>query len=309
MSILTLTFNPALDVSAAVDHVSPNRKLRCDQPRYEPGGGGINVTAALKELRCDSRAMYLCGGPPGQTLGKVLDHRGIDHIPIDIEGWTRSNFAVRDTSAGDQYRFVMPGPEVTDAEMDHFFEELRNLVPVPEYIVASGSLPPGIPAEIMKTLAATVRDMGARLIADTSGNPLRMAAEQGVFLLKPNMNELRDLTGADVSTEDAQEKALNELIDRGACEVAVLSLGAAGVLLTTSDTQKRLRAPSVPIASRVGAGDSMVAGILAGFRRGYDIRNAVLLGVAAGSAAVMTKGTALCRCQDAERLYENLTAG
>ena len=304
MRVITLTLNPAFDLSTSVERVAANRKLRCETPRHEPGGGGINISAALQELDCPSQAMFLAGGPQGAMLQHLLDTRGMNQIPVKISGWTRCNLAVFDHSTQEQYRFVMPGPQVSADEVRTCFTRLIDLDPTPDYVAASGSLPPGMPADMLRELARTVRDLGARLVVDTSGAPLKMAADEGVYLLKPNMSELRELSQMDVSTEPGQENAMRRLVNQGACEVGVLSLGAAGVLLTTEDMQERLRAPAVPIASRVGAGDSMVAGILVGLSRGYEIRDAVRLGIAAGSAAVMTPGTSLCRRDDVWRLYQ-----
>lgn len=303
MNIVTLTLNPAVDVSTSLRHVAANRKLRCETPRYEPGGGGINVSVAMAELGCRSTAVFLGGGPTGEILRTLLSKRGIDHEPVAIEGWTRWNFTAGDQSSDDQYRFLMPGPRVRDDEIRDCLDRLRSMKPKPDYIVVSGSFPPGVSPDAMRELAAVAATHDARLVADTSGNALRIAVQEHIFLLKPNTRELKDLTDEDTSTEAGQETAVKHLVEKNKCGVVILSLGAAGVLMATADRVERLRAPSVPIASRVGAGDSMVAGVLTGLDRGYDIRDAVRLGIAAGSAAVMTPGTELCRKKDVDRLY------
>lgn len=304
MNIVTVTLNPAVDVSTRVERVAANRKLRCESPRFEPGGGGINVSVAMAELGSKSTAVTLCGGPPGEIIRQLLAERGIDHRPIEIAGWTRWNLAARDQSSDEQYRFLMPGPQVSEEEVAICLDLLESLDPRPDIIVVSGSFPPGVPAATMHDLAAVARTHDARLVVDSSGKALEIAAGEGVFLLKPNMRELQELTDEDTSTEAGQEKAIKRLVSQGGCEVAILSLGAAGVLMATGSHIERLRSPTVPIVSRVGAGDSMVAGILTGLDRGDDIRDAVRLGIAAGSAAVMTPGTELCRREDVERLYK-----
>jgi 6-phosphofructokinase 2 len=236
----------------------------------------------------------------------LLRQRGIDHKPVKINGWTRWNLATRDRSSGDQYRFLMPGPQMNSEEVRACLDCLRAMDPKPDYIAVSGSFPPGIPVRVMQDLAAVSRECDARLVVDTSGEALKYAAEKGVFLLKPNMRELQELAAQDTSTEAGQEQAIRSLVERSGCQVAILSLGAAGVLMATKSRLERLRAPTVPIASRVGAGDSMVAGTLVGLCRGYDIPDAVRYGIAAGSAAVMTPGTELCRKEDVERLYKEM---
>lgn len=304
MNIVTLTMNPAIDVSTRIARVAANRKLRCEKPRFEAGGGGINVSVAMAELGCQSTAVFLCGGPPGKILRQLLSKHGVSQRPVEIEGWTRWNLAARDESSEDQYRFLMPGPTINEDEADSCLALLGSLDPSPDYIALSGSFPPGVPSGFMCDLSALAQKRGARLVADTSGKALEIAAGEGVYLLKPNMRELKELTDEDTSTDRGQEKALKRLVDQGGCEVAILSLGAAGVMMAAAGRVERMRAPTVEIVSRVGAGDSMVAGILAGLCRGDDIRDAVRYGIAAGSAAVMTPGTELCRKDDVERLYE-----
>lgn len=307
MNVVTLTMNPGVDVSTSVARVAANRKLRCDKPRYEPGGGGINVSVAMAELGCKSTAVFPCGGPMGDVVRNLLSTCGIDHRTVKIKGWTRWNLATSDQSSDDQYRFLMPGPPVDDEELQSCLDVLGSLDPAPDYLVVSGSFPPGIPPGFMRGLAALAGEHAARLVVDTSGMALKIAAGESVFLLKPNMRELKELSEEDISTEAGQEQALERLVGQGGCEVAILSLGAAGVLMATQNGIERMRAPSVPIVSRVGAGDSMVAGILVGLCRGHDIRDAVRLGISAGSAAVMTPGTKLCRREDVERLFGEMS--
>jgi len=115
-AILTLTMNPGIDKSSRVDNVVPERKLRCERPRYEPGGGGINVSRAIGRLGGKSVALYLAGGRTGQTLGDLLEREGLDHVPVRIEGWNRENLIVREESTGQQFRFGMPGPDVSEIE-------------------------------------------------------------------------------------------------------------------------------------------------------------------------------------------------
>lgn len=305
-TIVTLTMNPSIDVSARTRTITANRKLRCTAPHYEPRGGGINVAVAMKELGNKATAIFPCGGPPGESLQQLLQSHDIDFLSIPIEGWTRSNLAVYEKETEDQYRFLMPGPEMSGKEIQACLDQVDAVEPAPTYLIVSGSLPPGVPSAFMKEIAALAHAKQTKLIVDTSGEALAVAVHEGVYVLKPNINELCMLSGKQELSESDQEDALKGLIENKSCNVAVLSLGAAGVLLATQDQMVRLRAPSVPIQSRVGAGDSSIAGMVTGLCRGYDIRDAVLYGVAAGSAAVMTPGSQLCRRDDVERLWHDL---
>ena len=304
--IVTLTMNPAIDVSVDTKHVVPDHKLRCRAPRIDPGGGGLNVARAVREMGGEARAVYAAGGATGQLLSELLNEIGVPHEAIPIAGRTRENFTVSETASDAQYRFVLPGPELRREEWERCLDRLTSLDPPPRYLVASGSLPPGAPEDFYARAAVIARQIGARTVLDTSGPALRRGIESSVYLLKPNLRELGQLVGAELRDEAQQERAALELVDAGWAEVVVVSLGAAGTLLVSADVVERIRSPTVPIRSRIGAGDCTIAGIVVGLARGDDARLAVRRGVAAGAAAVMTPGTELCRRADVDRLYESL---
>ena len=306
--IVTLTVNPCIDESAAVDRVIPHRKLRCGSPRYEPGGGGINVARAIVRLGGEALAVYPAGGAAGELLDALLDGEGVPRRSLPIAGWTRQNLNVFEETTGHQFRFVLPGPELTRAEVDACFEEIAALEPFPSYLVASGSLPPGVPADFFARLAKLVRERGGRFVLDTSGEPARRALDEGLFLIKPSLREFQSLTGLADAEESHLVAEATRWIDRGLCETVVLSLGAAGVLWVAAGTAKRLSSPMVPVRSTVGAGDSMLAGIVLRLQQGRSMEQAVGFGVAAGAATVMNPGTELCRRLDAERLYAEMSS-
>jgi 6-phosphofructokinase 2 len=302
--IATLTMNPAIDKSSSIDHVIAERKLRCNPPSHEPGGGGINVSRAIKKLGGSSLALCPSGGPPGLMLQDLLNQEGIRHIPIGIRGWTRENFTVLEEATDQQYRFGMPGPVLMEKEWRRCLDELLSLDPKPDYIVASGSLPPGVPKDFYAQVVQGAKKRTCKIIVDTSREALRLAAEAGVYLLKPNMNELAALAGEEIKDEPHQVAVAEDIVRKGQSEVVVISLGAAGALMITKEGSRRIRSPIVPIRSKVGAGDSMVGGIVLSLARGKSLPEAVSFGVAAGAAAVMTPGTELCRREDTERIYQ-----
>lgn len=305
-SIVTLTMNPAIDTSSTVDHVVPEHKLRRQAPRYDPGGGGLNVSRAIQKLGGSSLALYPAGGPTGQILRDLLDQEGLTHQLIPITGWMRENFTILEEASGQQYRFGMPGPTFHEAEWRQCLEVVADCAPPPDYLVGSGSLPPGIPDHFYAQLVRAVRDHGVRVVVDTSGAALRAAVQEGVYLIKPNLRELAQLAGSDLADETQQEAAAMTFVQEGRCEIVVVSLGAAGALLVHKEGCERIRSPTVPIQSKVGAGDSMTAGLVLSLARGLPIREAVRFGVAAGAAAVMTPGTELCRREDTERLFARM---
>ena len=300
--IVTLTMNPAIDLSTPVDRVVADRKLRCGAPVREPGGGGINVARAVRRLGGEALAIFPAGGPAGDLLQELLLREAVPHVAIRTEGWTRENVNVSEQETGRQFRFVLPGPSLTAAESERCLETLSQLQPFPRLLVVSGSLPPAVPADFYARVARLARATGARLVLDTSGEPLRLAARQGVYLLKPSLREFQELTGSSLAARAALLDRARELIREGRCEILVLSLGAEGVLWVGKSEAEWMRAPAVTVASSVGAGDSLVAGIVLGLSRGKPVREAVRLGLAAATASVMTPGTGLCRLEDVERL-------
>jgi 6-phosphofructokinase 2 len=306
LKVVTLTMNPSVDVSSRCDQVRPEHKLRCTRPHFEPGGGGINVSRALHKLGRDSLACFPSGGPSGMRLQRLLEDEGVASETIDIAGDTRENLTVSEETGDQQFRFVMPGPEVEKEEWEACVDRIWSDGRRPEYVIASGSLPPGVPDDFMARLAQRAHDERARLIVDTSGQPLKEAVRGGVFLIKPNMREVQSLTDKEIASEDDLRRLGDELLERCQCHAIVVSLGAGGAFLMTGDIRRHFSSPTVPIRSKVGAGDSMMAGIVYGLTDGKPVEEAVRLGIAAGAAAVMTPGSELCRREDTFRLYEQV---
>jgi 6-phosphofructokinase 2 len=307
-TIVTLTMNPTIDKSVEVDRVVPENKLRCSAPRCDPGGGGLNVSRAIARLGGESLALYTCGGLTGQMLQRLLTLEGLRHCPLMVEGQTRENLHVYETTTGQQFRFNTPGAALSEEEWRRCLDELAQLHPAPDYLVLSGSLPPGAPADFYARAARIGAGRGAKAVLDTSGEALKLAAQEGVYLLKPHFQELAELAGCVIDEESDIEPAVRKVLAAGKCEAVAVSMSAAGALLITREECVRVPAPSIRAVSRVGAGDCMVAGMVLALARGMALCDAVRFGVAAGTAAVMRPGTQLCRREDAERLYERMKA-
>ncbi|HEY7051944.1 MAG TPA: 1-phosphofructokinase family hexose kinase [Mycobacterium sp.] len=301
--IVTLTMNPALDVTTDAEQVRPTSKIRCGGVRYDPGGGGVNVARIAHVLGASVSAVFPAGGRTGEALTDLLTAEGVPFRRVKVSGSTRESFAINEVSSGLQYRFVLPGPRLTFAEQVQCLEELRLAAEGAMFVVASGSLPLGVPKNFFQSVADECRDFGARLILDTSGAGLQHISS-GVFLLKASLRELRECVGRALMTESEQLAAAHELIDSGCAEAVVVSLGADGALLATSAQSQRFSAIPMRALSGVGAGDAMVAAIAVGLTRGWPATTSVRFGIATGAAMLMTPGTAPCTRADAERLFE-----
>lgn len=300
--IVTLTMNPALDIATSVERIAPERKLRCDAPRYDPGGGGINVARVTHALGVDALAVFPAGGAAGELIGHLLRQEGVGYSAIPIRGFTRESLNVAERKSGQQYRFILPGPEIGSLDQQHCLDALEAAAANADYIVASGSLPPGVPEDFYARVGEIAKRLGRRLVLDTSGPALRHAGT-GVHLLKPSLAEVEGLLDHPIQGEREEEQAARELVEQGRCEVAVVSLGMRGALLASKQGVERLPAVQVASKTAVGAGDSMLAGILVGLIRGLGLREATRYGIAAGAAALLAAGTQLCRPEDVERLH------
>lgn len=303
--IVTVTLNPSVDKSCSVGRVVPERKLRCDSPRYEPGGGGLNVTRALQELGQRSVGLWLKGGKTGALLEQLLDEESVPHRPIPASGVTRENLIVFEKETGQQYRFGMPGPSLTQAEIQLVAQEIAEFDPAPEFLILSGSLPQNVSPRSYGILTKAAPE-GTKVVLDASGEALRLGLDAGVYMVKPNLAELGQLVRSDLTSDQDIEAAAKELISSKSAELVLVSLGAGGAMLVSGTGAALIRSPTVPIRSKVGAGDSMVAGAVLGLLRHGTMYDAARLGVAAGAAAVMTEGTELCRKEDVDRMFTTL---
>jgi 6-phosphofructokinase 2 len=306
-TIVTLTINPAVDISTSVPVVQPAHKLRCTVPRRDPGGGGINVARVVTRFGVDVLAVFTAGGPIGQHLKELVDREGIRNLTIAIRGDTREDLAVVESETGQQYRFVLPGPMLAEAEWSACLDALASPEIKARFLVASGSLPPGAPDDFYASVATAIRVSGTKLIVDTSGAPLKRALDAGVYLIKPNLREMRELTGASVECEADCVSACRQLVEAGRADVVALTLGHYGAMLVTRDLA--LRADPLPIkpVSTVGAGDSFLGALVARLAADRDMEDAFRYAVAAGSAALLAHGTELARREDVERLVGSVS--
>jgi 6-phosphofructokinase 2 len=299
--IVTLTMNPALDITTEVDVVRATDKMRCADPRYDPGGGGINAARVAGALGASVSAVFPAGGHAGGMVVDLVRRAGLPIHRVHIADSTRESFTINERSTGKQFRFVLPGPVVTVEEQARCLDRLRSAAASADFIVASGSLPPGVPPDFYQRVADLSRELRAQLILDTSGGGLSHVTS-GVFLVKPSVRELREYVGRPLESEADQVAAARELIGCGMTQAVVVSLGAEGALLVTSTSNQRFSAIPVRSGSGVGAGDAMVAAITVGLSRGWPLIKSVRYGIAAGAAMSMTPGTETCRRSDVERL-------
>ncbi len=305
--ILTVTLNPALDVLTTIDRVSDTHKMRCGPTLKHPGGGGVNVARVLHRLGAKCQAVYLAGDVTGERHRQLMREEGVPCHIVPIAEETRESFTAHETSTGNDFRFVLPGPNVSAAEYEACFDYVAQHLPK-QFLVISGGLAPGVPKDFYARLTALAMQHGVRVVLDANGPALAEALKVGVYLFKPSLRELRDLMGHDLPDQDSQVAAAQQLIQSGQAEVVAISLGSDGAMVVSADQVWRARALQVNVQTTVGAGDSFVGGMVWALSRKDSLLKAFQFGMAAGAAALLAPGTSLCQASDVHQLLPSVTS-
>jgi 6-phosphofructokinase 2 len=235
----------------------------------------------------------------------MLEEINVPFAPVKVQEETRENIIINEKETGRHYQFMMPPPELNEQGYNDILNMLETKTAGQlDYLVVSGSMPDNFPADIFTKLRAFAQRTACRLIVDTSGVPLVRALEAGVYLAKPNLNELAKLTGRTALEGNAIEKAAREVLSVYKCEILVVSLGREGAMMVTIDRCYVFSVTGPAAKSTVGAGDSMVAGMIHYLASGRPLEEMVKFGVACGTAATLHEGTELCQLDDVQQIYE-----
>lgn len=310
-TITTVTINPSLDKSTHFTGLIAEQKMRCEKPRYDAGGGGINVSKAIAKLGGKSTCIFTSGGSSGEMLEDLIVKEKLESSVIKTKNWTRENFIAFENKTKAQYRFGFPGNEFYEDEKDKILQTIKELKT--DYLVISGSLNEGLPINFYQKIAEIAKESNIKVIVDTSGDALKKVLETGVYLIKPNIGELAKLIGVErleftdgfVPRNDI-EKAAKKLIENKNAEIVVVSLGADGAILVTKDETHFVKAPKVKKKSTVGAGDSMVGGMVWALSQNKTLKEVIQIGVCCGTAATMNEGTQLFKAEDVMLLLEEM---
>ncbi|MDO5648561.1 1-phosphofructokinase family hexose kinase [Paracoccus sp. (in: a-proteobacteria)] len=303
--VLTVTLNPALDLSTATDEVRPELKLRCDKPVVDPGGGGINVSRAIKIMGGESTALVALGGATGARMADMLRADGLSLVRINAPGETRQSLAVTDRATGKQFRFVLPGPEWHKAHVSDMMAAIAEQARAGGWVVVSGSNPPGVAPGFEQMLTVRLKDGRAKLVVDTSGEALRALAGSStpVDVLRMDSHEAEDLAGRPLPLRSDSAAFAAGLVRDGAAKSVIVARGADGSVIAGPDGAWFAAAAKNTVVSAVGAGDSFVAGFVLAMARDWPVQDALALGAAAASAAVETPATELCHADTVTRYF------
>jgi 6-phosphofructokinase 2 len=298
--IVTLTVNPAVDLATQAKSVQPGHKIRTFGERYDAGGGGINVARVISELGGEPLALFASGGVTGRFVEEMLTTAKVPWQAVRIQGACRISVTVRDQSTGQEYRFVPQGPELTASDCANILVTLSDIEA--DWVVASGSLSPGMPSNFYGKAADIVSARGGKFALDTSGAALKDSLGHGVTLLKPSLSELETIVGQEVRSLPCQMAQAKHLVESGAAQMVALTLGAGGAILATAE--QVIHAPAFAVSERtgVGAGDSFLAGLVFGLAGRRTAKDALRLALACGASAVQGIGTAQVRRDAVEAL-------
>lgn len=305
--ILTVTLNPALDIATSAEKVVPDLKLRCEAPVFDAGGGGINVSRAVALMGGQSTAVVALAGHNGKRMHDLLCcETGLQILQLEAPAETRQSISVIDRSTGEQFRFVLPGPQWQEDDVRAALDAVASAAPEDGILVVSGSNPPGVPADFPILLAERMRGRDTCLFVDTSGEALAAAASGRagpIAVLRMDDAEAEGLAGRTLSRRQDTADFASSLVQAGAARAVIIARGSDGNIVANAQGRWHAEAPKVEVVSKVGAGDSFVAGYALAVARGMAEPDALALGAAAAAAAVMTPATDLCRPEDVERLY------
>jgi 6-phosphofructokinase 2 len=303
--IITVTANPCIDKTIWIDELVPNKKLKAKRPEEEPGGGGINVSRAIKYLGNQSTTIYFSGSYNGSHLNQLVLAEGLNALPVNIEANSRMNIMLIDESTSKEYRIGMSGASISMKEQEDMLELVKKQQA--EFLVLSGSLPPSVPANFYAKLASCANEKNIKVIVDTSEAALEEVVKGQIFLIKPNLSELSALCGIneDASIEEIKN-ASQSLLYNINCTAIVVSLGGDGALLITKEETHHIVPPKVEVKSTVGAGDCLVAGLTLALSENKSWKEVLQYGVACGTAATLGSGKSLCTKEDVDRIYSQI---
>jgi 6-phosphofructokinase 2 len=307
LTILTVTLNPAIDLATDTEKLLPDTKLRCTEPVYGAGGGGINVSRAIAKLGGRSTPFAAIGGAAGGMFRAMLEEEGLEAVWFEVPGMTRQNLTVHERASNDQFRFVFPGPSwdaaLTERALGALSEASRRM----RYVVGSGSLPPGVSDDFYDRLGAAVEAAGARFVLDTSGGALWEAKEatgHRPYLWTMDNAEANQIAGRKLTSLDALERFAVELHKKRSAQVVILTYADGGAVAVSEQGIFKGRPPKVEVVSKIGAGDSFVAGLVFRLAEGWPVADACAYAMAAAASAVNHPATQLCDREQTDRFFD-----
>jgi 1-phosphofructokinase family hexose kinase len=303
--IYTLTLNPAVDRELTVPAMEFDSVLRASEARLDFGGKGFNVSRLLKAMNETSIAVGYVGGNAGELLQKGLQRLGIGTDFVWVSEETRTNVSIVTQSHDHYIKVNEKGPFVNSSRQKELLDKIDSLSKAGDWWVLAGSLPPGVPNDIYARVIHVLNKYGANAILDTSGESLKLGCAEKPYLVKPNADEAHAITGLPVNSPAEIAAAAAEIRRTGAQNV-VVTMGKAGALLDASDGTWLIHTPKIQEKNPIGAGDSMVGGLVWALTQHIPLKEALGWGVASGAATASLPGTEVGTRPLIEQLYSQV---
>src|SRR5216683_1955289 len=291
MRIATVTVNPAIDMTVRVDAFQAKTGNRGQTMQFDAGGKGVNVASFLADYGQATAVTGLLGQENADLFEQLFAHKRIDDRFVRIPGRTRIGVKIVDEAKQQTTDINMPGLHPTTEAMNTLLETIERLAASSDWFALSGNLPPGAPATIYATIITQLKRHGKQVVLDTSGEALREGVRAGPTVVKPNVDELHQLTGQSLADEAAVEQAARQLL--GDIQLVVISMGERGALFVDAATTLIATPPQVQVKSTVGAGDAMVAGLIAGQVQGVSLPDCARLATAFSLGTITRLGSEL----------------
>ncbi len=305
--IYTVTLNPAVDREVLVQDIQYDTVLRAQSSQIDIGGKGFNVSRMLHALGVNSCALGFVGGKSGEILQEGLKSLGIQSEFVWIEGETRTNISIVTPNHDHYLKINEPGPEISSDRQRDLLDRMRILIKKDDWWVLAGSLPPGVPDTMYNEMIRMIESSGAHTILDSSGKAFEFGCRASAFLVKPNCIEAEKLTGISIHTSKDAVKAAKYIQEMGVPNV-VISLGKNGAILTCQQESWLVSSPEIQECNPIGAGDSLVGGLVFAISSGKTMRDALCWGVACGAASASRYGTTVGDRELVEKLLNQVSA-
>ncbi len=289
MKIATVTLNPAIDMTTRADGFQTNTVNRGQTMQFDAGGKGVNVASFLADYGYATAVTGFLGQENAGIFEQLFARKRIEDHFVRIAGSTRIGVKIVDEANQQTTDINMPGLVPTTEAMNALLEKIEELAASNDWFALSGNLPPGMPTTIYATIITQLKRHGKQMILDTSGEALREGVLAGPTIVKPNADELQQLTGHSITDEVALEQAARQLLDNG-IQLVVISMGERGAMFVDAATTLLAVPPLVKVKSTVGAGDAMVAGLIAGQVQGLSLSDCARLATAFSLGAITSAG-------------------
>ena len=307
MNIYTLTANPSVDFYLEVSEIVPEDINRLAAIRKDVGGKGINVACVLKDFGIEGTALGVIAGTNGRWIKERLKEKRIKHSFLEISGENRAIYNILERKTGRIYRFNESGPEINRKDLSRL---KKHILSYPyrkgSFFTICGSAPPGIPADFYAILIAGLKKKGLTVVLDSDNRFLVEGVKSFPDIIKPNLFELSRLTGRKVSGKKTDILHSARVIIKRGVKTVIVSLGSEGALAVTEKESFQARPPALKMRSTIGAGDALLAGLLAELSRGKNLTDALRMGVAAGSASVLYPGTSFAPPAKIRKIYRRV---